>query len=204
MTTGTQTGRKPAAKKATSPPIEEATQTEIDEEPDDDIAQATGEKVFASADDLDDDIQSEDVLLPIIRKYVNVRVLEGPELARLESLPQYSNVADLIEKLGIERAKDSKAEVDTSALAEENAKYLAAVCHVSVRKPGETEAVFCDQCKYAHVPSLWRFSQTLRLHQVDVGVIADVALSAGYARALRPFWKDATLSDTSTPASSGE
>jgi len=210
----TTTGRKPREKKPTppatpSPEPDESDpafdlETEPDAEPDDDISQATGERDYATGDDIDDEIQDEDVLLPVLRKWVNVRVLENPELARLENMPQYSDVSGLIQQLGVERTDDQEAEVSSGALAQENAKYLAAVAHVAVRKPGATEPEMCGECSYAHIPSLWRFSQTRRLHQVDVAVISDVALAAGYFRALRPFSKVATLSDTSTPATSSK
>ncbi len=169
------------------------------------------ERDFATDNDIDDTIDEREVFLPVMRKWVIVRVLESPEVARLEYLPDVVGYSDLIEKAAAAaRARggdgsDGPVGVDQAEFAEQNAVYLAAIAHAAVRHPdaGATP-VRCPDCKNKeHVRSLWSLGKTKRLHQVDISVIVDTALSAGVAREMRPFSTDETPSGSSVPAATG-
>lgn len=164
--------------------------------------------LFATEDDIDETIAEREVFLPVMRKMVYVRILEGPEAASLEYLPDVVGYAKLIAKAGEQAQEpdpDRRLGVDEVEFAEQNAIYLAAVAHRAVRHPeASKEPVRCPDCaNREHVRSLWTLAKTRRLHQVDVSVIVDVALSAGVSRELRPFSTAGTPDASSEPATSG-
>lgn len=178
---------------------DDATDHEVTQPPGtEDVDEALAHKDYATSADINEDVEQEDVYLPMLRKWVVARVLESPELARLEYLPDMVGFGKMVEKLGTTGAK-----VDEAEYAEQNALYQAAVCHAAVMAPDAGEPAKCLDCGGEHPKPLWSMKQTRRLHQIDQAVIADTALSTGVGQAMRPFSKDETPSDSLTPAASG-
>ena len=170
-------------------------------------------KRFASEDDIDDTTMQQEVLLPMMNRWVIVRILEGPEAASLEFLPDVMGYTKLIERAALAAQTrrddggdpDPRLGVDEMEFAEQNGVYLAAVAHRAIRHPEASDVpVACPDCKnHEHIRSLWPLSKTKRLHQVDLSVVIDVALSAGVASQMRPFSTGETPQDSSTPATTG-
>lgn len=168
---------------------------------------------WASGDDLDVP-PYQDIVLPVLKKKVRVRPLDEPEVAALQFLPDLVGMTKLLQEMAGQTDESDEDEnpdaskflskVDDATFARENAIYMAAVAHVSVMDPtNDAVKVECKDCKRAHAPSLWTLAQTKRLKQMDVGSIVDVALQAGLARVVRPFFMAETPDATSIPPDSG-
>lgn len=156
---------------------------------------------FATSDDLGEDTTWHPLTLPSIGKRVRVRILETPEMTRLQFLPDLLGFSTMIAKIQVDPQTD---EVTTADLIAENEKYEAHVVHLAVMASDDDTPVQCDACGLVHPPSLWTPRQAARLQPADLKAVSTKALGAHRLGTVRPFFTGGTSGDSEQPANIGE
>lgn len=158
------------------------------------------QEIFATSDDLGEDKPWEKLRLPSMNRWVRVRILDTPEVSRLQFLPDLLGFASLLAKIQIDPGSE---EVKTEELVAENLKYEAHVVHLAVMQTADLTPAPCDHCTFDHPRALWSPRQAARLQPADLKAVAEVALGGRRLDAVRPFSEDETQSDSALPADSG-
>lgn len=168
---------------------------------------------IATENDLGGDADWVNIELPVLRIGVRVRFLETQEIMRLQYIPDLLGWQEMTAAL-FGPDEEARQSVDTGALSAEQYRWEAAVAHLAVMANAKTEdgEVFgsdlsparCDDCGFAHPPSLWSFKKTLRLHSQDVDKIQAAATMPQTFGAVRSFLAGETASDSRQSVDSGK
>lgn len=157
------------------------------------------EREYATETDLGPDDAFNEVHLPVLGKWVTVRILSTPEITELTYLPDLVGFGKLAQQL-----RDEPAELDSGKFIVEQMRYLARLAHIAVVRDKEGAMSRCQECGLEHTPPLWTVKQAGRLQHADLNVISEAAVGVQALMRLRPFSKDRTPEGSPAPASSGE
>lgn len=158
----------------------------------------TQEREFATEEDLGPDEAFNEVHLPVLGKWVNVRILGTPEITELTYLPDLVGYGRLARQF-----VDNPDDVDSSEFIVQQMKYNARVAHLAVVKAKEGLPIPCEQCGMVHPPSLWSMKQAERLQHSDLSIIVEAAVGVQALMRVRPFSTAETQKDSPEPVSSG-
>jgi hypothetical protein len=176
-------------------------------------------RVYASAEMLGDDGEdTTDVQLRTWRGvWVKVRLLDQPEVAEQQFLPDLADYVSLIKKLQSPEEGEPFTDRDARLLTKETMRWQSHIAHLAIVDPDADPApAECASCTTAarvgdleaepvvHRPSLWTLRQTARLKSPDLTEITAVALLKGAMKRIVPFSTEETDTATPSPATSGE